>query len=285
MTAPLVSLVDVRHRYGDRIVLDVDRLALPPGATAILGPNGAGKSTLLRLVSTLLVAGEGAVSVDGHDLADPDRRLALRRRLGYAGQLDDLPGRMRVGEYCDYVAALKEIGPRRRRLDRTAHVLAAVGLGSQCGDRIATLSGGMRRRLVLAQSLLGEPDLLVLDEPLVSLDSEHRSTVMRLVASAPGERTTLVATHLADEVASVCAAVVVLADGRVVFDGTPTELSRRATGRVFETATVIEHPSARAVAPGRFRVVGWQPPGAVPVEPTVHDGYLAVLNAQAFPAP
>ena len=285
MSAPTVSLVDVTYRYGDRTVLDIDRLVVSPGATAVLGPNGAGKSTMLRLLATLASPATGSVTVAGGDLADPAQRLAVRRRLGYAGQLDQLPGRMRVREFCDYVAALKEIGPRRRRIRWTGHVLGAVGLSEQAGDRIGSLSGGMRRRLVLAQALLGRPDLLVLDEPLVSLDSEHRAQVVRLVAESAEQRTTIIATHHTDEIAAVCDQVVVLVGGRVAYAGSPVELAGRAAGRTWETSAAVDHPSARAVAPGRYRVVGWQPAGGSGVDPTVHDGYLAVLNAAAFPAP
>ena len=285
MEPPGVVLTDVRHRYGDRVVLDIDRLTVPAGSTAILGPNGAGKSTLLRLVATLARASTGVVAIAGSDVAEPDARLTTRRRLGYAGQADRLPERMRVGEYCDYVAALKEIGPRRRRRRWTDHVLAAVGLAAHQRDRIATLSGGMRRRLIVAQALIGDPDLLVLDEPLVSLDAEHRAAIVRMIVASAPRRTTLVATHDGDEVAAICDNVVIVVEGRPVFAGSPGELADRAVGSVWETSVAVDHPSVRAVGPGRFRVVGWRPPGASPVEPTVHDGYLAVLHARAFPAP
>lgn len=285
MTAPTVALTGVERRYGARVALRIDRLVFPPGATAVLGPNGAGKSTLLRLIATLALADTGTVTVDGADLAGPSARLAVRRRLGYAGQLDNLPGRMRVGEFCDYVAALKEIGPRRHRRRWTAHVLSAVALDSEARTRISALSGGMRRRLLVAQSLLGDPELLVLDEPLVSLDAEHRSGLVRVISAPDQPRSTIVATHDGDEVAAVCGHVVVVHAGMVAFAGSPQDLAGRADGLVWETRSPVDHRSARATGPGRFRVVGWQPPGATPVEPTVHDGYLAVLTARTFPAP
>lgn len=281
MTPPLISLNDLRFSHGSNLVLDLDRVIMPGGTTAVLGPNGAGKTTLLRILATVTRPARGSIMVDGVDIAQPDQRLQLRRRLGYAGQSDALPERMRVSEYCDYVGALKEITPRRRRRRWAEHVLGTVGLTGHEEDRISALSGGMRRRLMISQALLGDPDLLLLDEPLVSLDAEHRSSIVRLIAGSAAERTTVVSTHHADELAAVCQHVIVLSGGRLAFAGPPSELAALAQGQVWETPQSTNHPAERALGPDRFRVVGLPPPGAVAVEPTVHDGYLAILNSIA----
>ena len=278
MTAPVIAITDVTHRYGDTTVLDLPRLVIPPGTSALLGPNGAGKTTLLRLLATVSTAQTGSILVDGVDLADPDGRLSVRRRLGFAMQDDRLPERMRVAEFCDYVAALKELTPRRRRSRWTNWVLHEVGLAEVAAQRISSLSGGMRRRLMMAQALLGHPDVLILDEPLVSLDAEHRSRSVRSIAASADRRTTVVATHHADELGAICRHVIVLFGGRLAFAGPPDELAAQATGRVFESPVPIDHPSTRALGPDRFRVVDVTPPEGRPVEPTVHDGYLAVLR-------
>lgn len=287
MTPPLIVINDLRYAYGGTPVLDLERLIIRPGTTAILGPNGAGKTTLLRIVATVASVQRGTVVIDGADIAAPEHRLALRRRLGYVSQLDNLPRRMRVNEYCDYVAALKEIGPRRLRNRWTAHILGEVGLGTHGEDRISSLSGGMRRRLVLAQSLLGHPELLVLDEPLVSLDAEHRSSVVRLVAASASTRTTIVATHHSDEMAAVCQNVMVLLGGRLVFVGSPSELAAKAIGQVWETPVYpgphFHQSAVRALGPDRFRVVGACPESGAAVDPTVHDGYLMALKAAPVP--
>lgn len=279
MTPPLIALNSLQHTYGSKTVLDLERVVIPPGTTALLGPNGAGKTTLLRLLATVAAPAPGSILVDGMDIAEPEHRLAARRRLGYASQLDNLPPRMRVSEYCDYVAALKEISPRRRRRRWTEYILGEVGLSDHSEDRISALSGGMRRRLVLAQSLLGHPEMLILDEPLVSLDAEHRSSMVRLIAASASIRTTVVATHHCDEMAAVCQHVMVLIGGRLFFAGPPGELAARATGQVWETREPINHSTVRALGPDRFRVVGARPDGAVAAEPTVHDGYVAILNS------
>ena len=278
MTPPLIAINGLTVRYGSKVVLDLERLVIPSGTTAVLGPNGAGKTTLLRALATVAPAPAETVFVDGVDVAEPVARVALRRRLGYAGQDAGLPPRMRVGEYCDYVAALKEIGPRRARIRWTDWVLSQVGLEGNGQDRISSLSAGMQRRLVFAQALLGHPTLAVLDEPLVSLDATFRSRFVRMIAASASTRTTVVATHHSDELAAVCQHVIVLVGGRLVFAGTPRELAAKAHGQVWETSHPPDHPSVRAFGPDRFRIVGDRPADAEPTEPTVHDGYLAVVG-------
>ncbi len=278
MSGPALSITGLQHRFGGHEVLAVDRLVLPEGTTALLGPNGSGKTTLLRLLATVLPIQTGTVHVGAHDLADADHRRLLRHRLGFAMQDERLPGRMRVGEFCDYVGALNEISPRRRRLRWTDWVLNEAGLASERSTRIQDLSGGMRRRVLLAQALLGDPEVLLLDEPLVSLDAAHRASIVASIAASAAQRTTVVATHHADELATICRHVVVLVAGRVAFSGLPGELAAVAGGRTFETSAPPDDPAARAMGPDRFRVVDKRPVDGVPVEPTVHDGYLAVVS-------
>ena len=277
MTPPVAAVNGIRQQRGSRVVLDLEQLVIPPGTTALLGPNGAGKTTLLRLIATVDGPDSGTVMIDGRRPDDPGQLIEVRRMIGFAPQHDGLPERMKVADFCDYVAALKEISPRRRRLRWTDWVLETVGLREVRNQRISTLSGGMRRRLVIAQSMLGGPGLLILDEPLVSLDAEHRSAIVRAIAESADERTTVVATHHADELGAICRHVVVLAAGRLAFAGPPGQLSARAEGRVFEASRPIDHPSARAMGPDRYRVVDHPIPGARSVTPTVHDGYLAVV--------
>jgi ABC-2 type transport system ATP-binding protein len=271
----VITVESVCHSYGATTALDIGHLVIGPGATAILGPNGSGKSTLLRLVATVANRQSGSLRIDGLDPDDPAARVAIRRRLGYLGQDDGLPPRMRVGEFCEYVGALKEIRPQRLRRRWCHWALTTVGLDEVAGDRISTLSGGMRRRLALAQALLGGPDLLVLDEPLSSLDARRRGDVVTLVAARADGATLLIATHEADELATVCGNVVVMDRGRAIFTGTPAQLAATAEGCVWETDRPPPGASTRAVAPGRFRCIGDPPPGAIPATPSVADGYVA----------
>lgn len=279
MTAPSLVTTGLRQAAGSTTLVEVDDLTLGPGATAVLGPNGAGKSTFLRMLATVTRPAAGAVHVDGLDTAEPVERTAVRRRLGYVAQANGLPSRMRVGAYLDYVGALKEIGPERLRRRWTSWALERVELTPNRDDRIKTLSGGMQRRLAIAQALLGGPDLYVLDEPLTSLDAEHRSRVTRLIAELSSTATVIVATHHADELAAICHRVLVLDAGRPVFDGAPAALAARAEGHAWDAATIDPDASCRAIAPDRYRCVGPAvPPGATPAAPSVGDGYVAVVR-------
>lgn len=280
MTAPTVAVDGIGHRYGSRPALTVDRLVFESGSTAVLGPNGSGKSTLLRLLATVAELQDGTIRVDGLDPAVPLERTAIRRRLGYVAQRDGLPLRMRVGAFCDYVGALKEIDSARLRRRWTGWALDRVALGDVAGERIGSLSGGMQRRLSIAQALLGSPDLLILDEPLAGLDGEQRVEIANLLVTLAESITVICATHHAEELATLCHRVVVVDGGQPVFVGTPASLAARADGRVWEAAAVDPNAVSRAVGPGRFRCVGdTVPAGQVPVAPTVADGYLAVVRA------
>lgn len=279
MTAPTLAVQALAHDYGDHRALDIERLLIEPGSTAVLGPNGSGKSTLLRLLATVTEIQSGTTRVDHLDPSDHVERTAIRRRLGYAAQSDGLPNRMRVNAYCDYVAALKEIREARLRRRWTTWALARVGLDDVATDRIGSLSGGMRRRLSIAQALLGGPDLLILDEPLAGLDGQQRADIANLLVTLAESVTVVVATHHAEELATLCHRVVVLDDGRVAFAGAPADLAERARGRVWETEALDPTATCRAVGPGRFRCVGGAAPaGAAPVEPSVADGYLATVT-------
>ncbi len=279
MSGPTITVTSLTQRHGISFTLRVDSFVSAGGATAILGPNGSGKTTLLRLLATLTQPETGSIRVDVLDPTVPVERTAIRRRLGYVAQSNGLPDRMRVSEFCDYVGALKEIGPDRLRRRWSAWALDRVGLTGVAGDRIRTLSGGMRRRLAIAQALLGGPDLLVLDEPLASLDAEQRGEITGLLAMLAADANIIVATHHADELASVCGRVVVLNGGRMAFVGSPAELASLAEGHVWETGIPTDGAICRAVGPGRFHCVGVSPPpGAETARPSVADGYLTLVG-------
>lgn len=279
MSGPTLATSGLRQTVRSTPIVDVEHLALTSGATAVLGPNGAGKSTLLRMLATVTKPATGAIHVDGLDTADPIERTAVRRRLGYVPQANGVPDRMRVGAYLDYVGALKEIGPERLRRRWTNWALDRVELTPHRDDRIKTLSGGMQRRLAIGQALLGGPDLYVLDEPLTSLDAEHRSRITRLIAELAAAATVVVATHHADELAAICHRILVMDAGRIVFDGSPSALAARAAGHAWDAMTVDEEASCRAIGPDRYRCVGASVPvGVTPAEPSVGDGYVAVVR-------
>jgi ABC-2 type transport system ATP-binding protein len=249
------------------------------GVTAVLGPNGAGKTTLLRMVATVLAPDRGRVRLLDHDPSTASGRLAIRRRLGFFPQEPGYYENFKAFDFVDYVAILKEMTNRRARHDEVRRVLAAVGLTDQMHKRLRKLSGGMRRRVILAQALLGQPDLLVLDEPTAGLDPEQRLRFRELVSSIAERHSVLLSTHQTEDVAAVCQRVVVIDHGAVRFDGTPADLKEHARARVWRA----DAADSRALLSwrtgvGDVRMVGDPPAGAALVEPTIEDGYLLLLG-------
>jgi ABC-2 type transport system ATP-binding protein len=218
----------------------------------------------------------------GHDPTDASGRLAIRRRLGYVPQEVGLYETFTVFDFVDYVAILKEHADRAARRAEVRRVLTAVDLDDLRSKRIRRLSGGMRRRVALAQSLLGDPDLLVLDEPTVGLDPEQRLRFRQIVSQHADRRCIVLSTHMTEDVEALCDRVVVMDSGSVTFDGTPAGLAALAAGRVW----LADGPDPHALTSwrtgdGRHRNVGSPPPGAALLDPTVQDGYLVLNGAPA----
>ena len=281
LAGPAVRVDDVAKSFGRTRALDGITLTAGAGVTGLLGPNGAGKTTLLRMLATVLGPDTGRLRLLGRDPGEAADRLEIRRRLGYLPQEPGFHRGFTAFEFVDYVAILKEWGDRRSRHDEVRRVLALVGLEPVLHKRIGALSGGMRRRVGIAQALLGTPDLLVLDEPTAGLDPEQRLRFRELLGTHP-EATVLLSTHQTDDVAALCHHVVVLTEGTVRFAGAPRELARLAAGRVW----VADHRQdgaglAWVTAEGAVRHVGDPPAGADLVEPTIEDGYLFLTGAFA----
>lgn len=272
----------VAKTFGRTRALDGVSLDLGIGVTGLLGPNGAGKTTLLRMLATVLAPDAGALRLLGRDPADTDDRLEIRRRLGYYPQEPGFFRGFTVFEFVDYVAILKEMTDARRRHDEVRRVVAEVGLSDVSGKKIRALSGGMRRRVALAQSLLGDPELLVLDEPTVGLDPEQRLRFREVVSRVGEGRTVILSTHQTEDVAALCHRVVVIDHGRTFFDGTAPGLASIAAGRVW--VADMRSPGAQVAwrnGDGRYRNIGDAPSGAEIVEPAIEDAYLLLIGDRA----
>ncbi len=220
----VVEIRELTVDYRRVRALDQASLTLPEGVCGLLGPNGAGKSTLLTVLATVGRISGGSVAIGGHDIATAAGRRAARRLIGWLPQRFDLAGGMRVGDAVRYAAWANGVEPRETRgAARTA--LGVVDLQDRERDRVRDLSGGQRQRLGLAASLAHSPRVVLLDEPTAGLDPEQRVRFRSYLRAVGEGRTVLFATHLLEDVRGTCNDLVVLAGGRVGFQGAPTELA------------------------------------------------------------
>lgn len=275
-----VTVSDLHKRYGSVRALDGVDFELRAGITGLLGPNGAGKTTLLRCLATVLAPDTGDIDVLGFDPDKSSERTEVRRRLGYMPQEPGFYQSFTCFDFLDYLAILKEhVEPSSRHVEVRA-ALARTGLEEKSNVKIKKLSGGMRRRLALAQALIGSPPFLVLDEPTAGLDPEQRFRFRELISDLSESRIVLLSTHQTEDVAAICDRVLVMDRGRILFDGPPRQLAEVAAGKVW---LADERPTSAHIhwrtAEGSYRGVGEPPEESSPLEPTIEDGYLLLVGA------
>jgi ABC-2 type transport system ATP-binding protein len=267
--------------FGGTVAVRQTSVKLQPGVIGLLGPNGAGKTTLLRLLSTSLPPSGGRVVVTGLDVTESHaNRIEARRRIGYCPQEVVYPRGMTAASFLDYLAVLKEWKDAARRAAEVRRVLDLVHLGDRGPMKVSKLSGGQRRRLAIAQALIGQPELLILDEPTTGLDPEQRASLRGLLSGLAG--TVLISTHQTEDVSALCDRVLVIDDGAIHFDGTVPELLATAAGRVHlgPTATTGAVQTWRT-GTGLVRSVGGQPaPNFSAVDPSVEDAYLLLRSEE-----
>ena len=285
--------VGYRYRGGHQAVADVG-LRLGPGIVGLLGPNGAGKSTLMRVLSTLARATSGRVLWRGEDIArKPD---ALRTELGYLPQDFGVYEALSAREFLVFLAAVKGL-PARTVAGRVDECLEMVGLGDVADRRLGDYSGGMRQRVGIAQALLNDPRLLIVDEPTVGLDPEERVRFRHLLAELAGQRLVILSTHIVSDIEASAGELAVMAGGQLRFHGTPEALISAAQGHVWNwTVTAEQLADVRAKfrvsraqrrAHGvEVRVVGECAPSndATLTAPDLEDAYLWLLHRAGAPA-
>ena len=271
-----LTLDRLTREFGPKIAVDRVSATLTPGVYGLLGANGAGKTTLMRMVCGVLRPTSGEVRYDGSPVARMGD--AYRALLGYLPQDFGYYPEFTALDFMEYMAALKGLGRRDAR-DRSLALLERVGLGGEERRRIRTFSGGMRQRLGIAQAVLNDPEVLVLDEPTAGLDPKERVRFRNLIAGFAREE------HIADE-------ILVMRAGSVVLSGPPAELVAEAEGKVWEATVPAERAeeleatltvgNVRHLDGGRalLRYVADEPrvPGSAPAEPTLEDLYLYVFR-------
>ncbi len=261
--------IDVNHitmiyPSGKKALQDVSLSAGSPNFIGILGPNGAGKTTLMKLLIAGLLPTRGEILLNEKSLLSQEKYL--KSQLGYLPQSFGLYEELTVWQFLDYMAALKNI----KNSKAITEVLERTNMTEQKKTRIRSLSGGQRQRVGIAQALLGNPQLIILDEPTVGLDPEERVKFRNIFSEMAQDKIILLSTHIVEDVQAVCNRVLVIHDGLILFDGTPSQLIAQAQNHVADgirTRIVAEH----------------LPPYAQCCEPTLEDAYLYCIHSPREP--
>jgi ABC-2 type transport system ATP-binding protein len=245
-----VELTDLTRRFGRTQAVAGVNLDAGPGVFGLLGPNGAGKTTLLRMMATVIPPNSGTLRLLGRDPGSYAPRREIRRRLGYLPQaLGYYPG-FTVAEFVEYFALLKDMPPARVP-GAVATAIERVDLGNKARAKLRTLSGGMLRRVGIAQAIVNEPELLLLDEPTAGLDPEQRVQFRAMLREFGQRATVIVSTHLVEDVGAACGEVALMNDGKIVFRGTPDELTARADGTAASGDAPLERGYSAVLAQAR----------------------------------
>ncbi|HEY1073952.1 ABC transporter ATP-binding protein [Brevundimonas sp.] len=247
----MLTINNLVHVYGNGTrALDDVSLTIPTGMFGLLGPNGAGKSTLMRTIATLQTPTSGEIRFGDIDvIRQPE---LLRRTLGYLPQDFGVYPRVSAYDMLDHMAVLKGIADGKDRKQTVEALLNQVNLWSVRKKALAGFSGGMRQRFGIAQALIGNPRLIIVDEPTAGLDPEERNRFLNLLAEIGENVVVILSTHIVEDVADLCPRMAVLAGGKIQLEGAPLELMKQLSGRVWKKAIAKEAlPEHRA----RFEVI------------------------------
>ncbi len=263
-------------------------LEIGPGLFGLVGPNGAGKTTLMRILAGLVQPSGGSAHVFGHNIATPAGKMAVKTQLGYLPQELGLYPNLTATEFLDYIAWLKGITGKKTRRQQVSEALAQVRLGNAANHRLKTYSGGMKRRVGIAQALLGNPTLIIVDEPTVGLDPEERVRLRNLLSDLATRCTVILSTHIIEDISQSCNALAVIGQGQVLFHGHPHTLILQAQGKVWIIESGNERPtgditivsSVQKQNTMQYRVLGLPAVDyqATPTEPSLEDGYMWLMG-------
>lgn len=284
----MIEIRNLSKTYNQHQALSSVNLRISTGIFGLLGPNGAGKSTLMRIMATLMKPSTGDVFIDSLSInAHPEK---VRRMIGYLPQHFHVYPQLTPIEILDYVGVMKGLTNKQERKKQILHWLHEVNLTSKANDKLKTFSHGMKQRVGIAQAFIGNPKLIVLDEPTVGLDPEERLRFRNLLSKEALNKSILLSTHVVTDIESSCYELAVLKKGELILDATVDQLKERACGKVWEgivppgylenlaedTILSSEHRGTTIHA----RVLAEEKPfnGAVMLDPNLEDGYLALLG-------
>ncbi|MCI9443781.1 MAG: ABC transporter ATP-binding protein [Oscillospiraceae bacterium] len=282
----MLSVEHVTKKYGGFTALEDVSLTFTPGVYGLLAPNGAGKTTLIKMLTTLIFPTSGQILWNGEDIHALDE--TYRGLLGYLPQeFGYYPG-YTPRQFLRYASALQCI-PRREAEERIDRLLRLVGLEDAANKKMRQFSGGMLQRVGIAQAMLNEPELLILDEPTAGLDPRERVRFRNLIHSLASDRTVILSTHIVSDIETIAGQIVMFRDHRLYCCDSPSAVCARFQGKVFEV------PAGTAVQPGQFLLSERQgehgavvrllcdapPEGGVPVTPGLEDAFLAIYREGA----
>lgn len=288
----VVQIDGLSKSYGSKKALNEISLEIREGMFGLLGPNGAGKTTLMRILATLLQKSGGSVSIDGIAI---ENRKAIRRLIGYLPQEFSFYPSLSVYETMDYLAILSGVTPHSARKKLILELLERVNLGDILKCNVKALSGGMKRRLGIAQALLNNPGLLIVDEPTAGLDPEERIRFKNMLVELAQRRTILLSTHIVGDIESACENLAVLKAGTLLYSGKVNELLRQAGGKVWNACVGKDvWENLIASAPDGIRIIssvqeeqqvklrilsaGKPFEAAEPVAPCIEDAYMLLVK-------
>jgi len=285
----MLEIANLSHTYANgTVALDDVTLSIPRGMYGLLGPNGAGKSTLMRTVATLQAPTAGTVFFGDIDvLAQPDR---LRCTLGYLPQDFGVYPRVSAYSMLDQLAVMKGITGKSERKSVVETLLEQTNLWAVRNKNIAGFSGGMRQRFGIAQALIGNPELIIVDEPTAGLDPEERNRFLNLLAGIGDNVVVILSTHIVDDVADLCPLMTVLANGRVQLEGKPADLIAGTRGRIWaktiDRSELEKYQQEHEVISTRLFagrsvihvLADKRPAGFEPVEGGLEDVYFSTLS-------
>ena len=281
----MIQIKDLTKRYGQHLAVDHLNFSVEKGEIlGFLGPNGAGKSTTMNMITGYLSATEGSVTIDGMELVD--HPMEVKRKIGYLPEFPPLYPEMTVGEYLDFVAEIKRVTPAEKKAS-LEKIMDLVKIGDVRGRLIKNLSKGYKQRVGLAQALVGNPPILILDEPTVGLDPRQIIEIRELIKELGKEHTVILSSHILPEVSAVCERVIIINKGRIVASDSPTNLSRRLTGgshlvlRIAGSGPEVVGVLSKVTGVSNVRVQGEREPGTVDVVVEA-DGEADIRRALFF---
>ena len=282
-----IVIDNLSKRYGKKEAIKNLSLKIPSGMYGLLGRNGAGKTSLMRILAALSVPTNGDIWLNGVSMKETAK---IREMVGYLPQDFSMYRSMTVLGAMDYLGLLSDM-PKEIRKERIDELLEKVNLKDNARTKIKALSGGMKRRLGIAQALLHNPQILIVDEPTTGLDPEERIRFRNLLSDFADDRIVLLSTHIASDIESICDGVAVLNDGKLIFHGSTEELIRQADGKVYLITASKEldrHIKEKYVCLNmsntrtgiQYRILSDTPPkekGKIQ-SPTLEDGYMYLLH-------